>query len=315
MKLGLGDTYENVSVLTPKARGYFDLTKPASSLGAGSTYLIASVFYFLFTNQAYSIIPNFWTIIYATLTVIFVHGGSQAMNMAEDAHMDRETPHKQNRPIPAGIVTEEEARTISWILIFFGVGRAFIVSEVFGIVMSIAAFMGVFYNLSPIRAKERIISIPWQAVSRGLLSFPLVWAAYGDILTVTPWVLGVFMFFYVFGFQNSADIIDKEIDEKYGIKTFVVVFGEQKIPYVAAGSMLCMTGVIILAVSANVLPVRMFAILLILPFCIIMLYHLTFNTYAINESTGNHPAWLWMYIGLVLTVTFPLLAEVYRLYG
>lgn len=315
MKLGLGDSYDNVSVLTPKARAYFDLTKPASSLGAGGAYLLASLFYFLYTGQPDSISQNLWVIIYAVLTITFVHGGSQAMNMAEDAEMDMETPHKQNRPIPAGVVTEEEARTIAWILIVFGVGRAFVVSEAFGVLVSVLAFMGVFYNLSPIRAKERIISIPWQAVSRGLLSFPIVWAAYGDVRTVTPWVLGVFMFFYVFGFQNAADIIDKEVDAEYGIKTFVVVFGEEKIPYIAAGSMLCMIGTIILAVSFSLLPLRMLGILLILPFCVIMLYHLTYNPYAVDEKTGNHPAWLWMYIGLVLTVAIPLVIEIYRVYS
>lgn len=312
MKLGLGDSYNNVSILTPKARAYADLTKPASSVGAGMAYLIASLFYFFYVGEANLIADNFWNIIYAVLTVTLVHGGSQAMNMAEDAEMDRETPHKQNRPIPAGIVSEEEARTIAWILIVFGIGRAFIVSRAFGLLISILAFMGIFYNLSPIRAKERIISIPWQATSRGFLSFPIVWAAYGDVFEVTPWVLGLFMFFYVFGFQNAADIIDREIDDKYNIKTFVVVYGVDKIPYIAAGSMFMMIGVIVSAVALELLPTRLLGILLILPFCLVMLYHMTVNPYAVDEKTGNHPAWLWMYIGLVLTVFIPFCIEVLR---
>lgn len=312
MKLGLGDSYNNVSVLTPKARAYLDLTKPASSVGAGLAYFIASLFYFFYVGEANQILNNFWDIAYAVLTVALVHGGSQAMNMAEDAEMDKETPHKQNRPIPAGIVTEEEARTIAWILILFGVGRAFVVSRAFGIMISILAFMGIFYNLSPIRAKERIISIPWQAASRGFLSFPIVWAAYGDMFSITPWILGLFMFFYVFGFQNAADIIDRDVDEKYGIKTFVVVFGVDKIPYIAAGSVLLMCSVIISAVGINLLPFRLLGILGILPFCFVMLYHLTYNPYSVNEKTGNHPAWLWMYIGLVLTVTIPFVIELLR---
>jgi len=49
----------------------------------------------------------------------------------------------------------------------FAVGRAYLVNSTFGVGVSVLVLMGVFYNLAPIRAKERIISIPWQAVSRG----------------------------------------------------------------------------------------------------------------------------------------------------
>jgi 4-hydroxybenzoate polyprenyltransferase len=232
------------------------------------------------------------------------------MNMAEDAEMDRNTPHKQNRPIPSGVITEEEARAISWIASGVALWRAFLVNSTFGTMMMFALFMGIFYNLDPIRAKERIISIPWQAVSRGLLSMPAVWAAYGDITDPLPWVIGVFMFFYVLGFQNSADIIDQDVDSEYGIRTFVVVFGVRKTVIIAAGCTAMMVATVAAAISVGAMEQRFVWLLAIIPFCAYMLMEMWVNPHRISEKTGNHPAWSWFYLGMVLTVAIPLVVEV-----
>lgn len=310
MKLGLGDSYDNVSVLPVKFRAWLDLTKPASSVGVAGAYFLGSLFYFYYTNQVGLIAEQFSTIIFVVVTVGLAHGASQAMNMAEDADMDRETPHKQDRPIPAGIVTEEEARTLSWFLIIAALGRAYLTNNTFGVFMSVLIFFGVFYNLNPIRAKERIISIPWQAVSRGLLSFPAVWAAYGDPWQPLPWILGLFMFFYVLGFQNTADIIDRQVDCKYGIKTFVVVFGVRNTVLISFGCTVAMTTVIALGLVTELLPIRFAAMLWILPLCFLMIIEMWNNPYKVSDKTGNHPAWLWFYGGMVLCVAIPLVTEV-----
>lgn len=309
MKLGLGDSYDDVSVLSVKGRAYLDLTKPASTVGVMGAFFLGSLFYFYYTGSPGLIPDRFPTIVFASITMGFAHGASQAMNMAEDAEMDSETEHKKNRPIPSGMVTEEEARTIAWFLMLFALGRAYTVSTMFGSFVTTLIIFGVFYNLSPIRAKERIISIPWQAVSRGLLMFPTVWAAYGSPWEWTPWALGLFMFLYVLGFQNTADLIDMEVDEEYGIKTFAVVYGPGGVASIAAGCTLNMIAWIWLNVSFGFLPMRMLWILMIIPFCFIMLYHIVYHPFRVSESTGNHPAWLWFYIGMVLTVALPLGVE------
>lgn len=309
MKLGLGDSYDKVFI-NKKLRAYSDTTKPASTLGVMGVYLMASIFFFYYTGQPESITTDFRDIIYVVVTVGLAHGASQAMNMAEDAEMDMETDHKQNRPIPAGIISEEEARTVAWVLILAAVGRAYLVNSTFGAVMSVLIFMGIFYNLDPIRAKERIISIPWQAVSRGLLSFPAIWAAYGDVWSPTPWVLGLFLFFYVLGFQNTADIIDRHVDEDHGIRTFVVEFGVVQTSYIALGSSLMMVAVILWSVSVGLLPNRLIWALAIMPFCLWMWFQMRYNPHEVSEVTGNHPAWLHFYIGMVLSVSIPMTVEI-----
>lgn len=313
MKWGLGNSYDDVEYLPVKLRAYLDLTKPLSTVGVMGAYFAASVFYFYYTGSPETVFQDYQTIIFVVVTIGLAHGASQALNMAEDADMDSVTEHKKDRPIPSGIVSAEEARTLAWILILAAVGRAYLTNPQFGVMVSILAFFGVFYNLSPIRAKERRISIPWQAVSRGLFSFPTVWAAYGKVWAIEAWVLGIFMFWYVFGFQNSADIIDKDVDEEYGIKTFVVMYGVRGTGTIAAGSTLLMIATILLSVEYSILPNRFIWMLGIIPFCAFMLYHMIFNPQKVSNYTGNHPSWTAYYIGMVLCVLIPFVVEV-RLY-
>lgn len=308
MKWGLGESYEKV-IFSKRLRAYIDITKPASTVGVVGAYLLASMFYFFYIGDPHLIVGRWGEIALVVSTIGLAHGASQAMNMAEDAHIDKETEHKKNRPIPSGIIQEEDARSVSWLSSGLAIGLSFTVNNTYGAFMLVMIFFGIFYNLHPIRAKERIISVPWQAASRGLLSFPAVWAAYGDPFDPLAWSLGVFMFFYVLGFQNSADIIDREIDSVYNIKTFAVVYGVEGVVYIAAGCMFIMQSVIMLAVALGTIPTRMMWVLLILPFCAVMLYHMKFNPESVSEKTGNHPAWMWFYIGMVLCVLIPLLVE------
>lgn len=314
MKLGLGHSYDDVQFLNKKVRGWIDLTKPASSVGIGLGYFVGSLYFFAYTNPSGwidAVGSNLFNIMFVSATMFLAHSASQALNMAEDADMDRETPHKQNRPIPSGIVTEDEARMIAWILSGLAIWRALWVDKIFAGFVLVLLFFGIFYNLDPIRAKERIISVPWQAASRGLLTFPTIWAAYGNPWKPLPWALGVFLFFYVLGFQNSADFIDKPIDEEYGIQTFVVAFGIDGVIKIAYISVIAMFLSILLFIQLNVYPENLIILISFIPLCLLMIHYMKNKPDAVSETTGNHPSWLWYYAGMVLAVTLPLIAEVY----
>jgi len=309
MKWGLGESYSRTSIVPERIRAYIDLTKPASTVGMSVAFLFGSLFFFYYHNNIHGIISNWANVVFATVTVALAHGASQTLNMAEDADMDAKTEHKRNRPIPSGLVSVDEARTLAWILILISLGRAYMVDTQFGMMMTVTIFFGVFYNLGPIRAKERRISIPWQAVSRGLLSFPVVWSAYGNVYSALPWTLGLFMFFYVLGFQNSADIIDREVDASHNIKTFVVMYGVKGVSVIASGSMFMMIAVMSFGISMNIVPRDLSSMLLIIPFCLFMLYHMAVNPHKIDSRTGNHPSWMWYYAGVMLSFVIPFLTE------
>ena len=311
VKRGLGDEYDDVSILPVKARAYLDLTKPASSIGVAGAFFLASLFYFEYTGSV--IVGNLRDIIFASVTIALAHSASQALNMAEDSEMDAQTPHKQDRPIPAGIVTTEEARTLAWFLILAAIGRAYLTRGMFGIFITVLVVFGIFYNLNPIRAKERVISIPWQATSRGLLLFPAVWSAYGDPFTPLPWVFGVFMFWYVLSYQNSADIADREVDAEYNINTFIVLFGIKRTGYIATVGTLLMIVTILLAVYLSLVPGYFIWLLAVLPLCVTMLYYMIVKHEEVSDATGNSPAWLVYYAGFILITSIPVSIEYFVL--
>lgn len=308
VKLGLGESYDKV-VFSRKLRGYADITKPASTVGITLAFAVGLVFYLMYENRNPNLLSEFDTILYASITVGLAHGASQALNMAEDAEMDMNTPHKQNRPIPSGVISTEEARTIAWIMILIAITRAYITAIDFGVIMTISIFLGVFYNLEPIRAKERIISIPWQAVSRGLLMFPAIWSVYDTPFEPLPLFMSIFMFLYVFGFQNTADIIDYEVDKEYGIKTFAVAFGPSNIYKIALVCTLLIGVWTAICVYLNFIPVRFGMLGTIILFCLAMVNDMKKNPTKVSEKTGNHPAWLWYYAGMVFCVLIPFTLE------
>lgn len=313
MKLGLGEPYEKVQYLPVKIRAYIDLTKPASSVGVGLGYFIASLFYFLYAGGGGSIAliqEKLFSIVYVSLTMFLAHSASQTLNMSEDAEMDKLTPHKMNRPIPSGVVSVDEARALAVILSVFALGRGFMVNWRFGVFVSILLFMGIFYSLKPLRVKETILTIPWQAVSRGLFVFPAVWAAYGNPFALEAWALGGFLFFYVLAFQNSADIIDKEVDEQFGIRTWVVELGVRNVVSISIILTLFMIFWLFTMIDAGVLEQRFIYLLLILPLCVYMIVSMWTDPYSVSDTTGNHPSWLWYYAGLVSIIAIPLLVEV-----
>lgn len=306
MKLGLGEPYEKVQYLPVKVRAYIDLTKPASSVGVGLGYFIASIFYFVYSSSSI----EWFTVAYVSVTMFLAHSASQALNMSEDAHMDSVTPHKQNRPIPSGVVSVDEARALATILASFALGRGFMVNWRFGVFVSVLLFMGIFYSLGPLRVKETLLTIPWQAVSRGLLVFPTVWAAYGNPLVIDAWVLGVFLFLYVLAFQNTADIVDEEVDKEFGIRTWVSEFGLSRVIDISGVCIILMIVSLVIFVSVGALPYRMMWLLLIVPFCLVMIYYMSHYPKSVSKTTGNHPSWLWYYAGLVAIITIPLIVEV-----
>lgn len=310
MKIGLGDSYDDVQFVPVKLRAYLDITKPASTVGVAGGFFIASVLYYYLQGNPQGVAVNFTDLVFSCATIAFAHGASQALNMAEDAEMDKEAEHKQNRPIPSGAITEDEARSITWLLAGAALVRGYLVNVTFGVFVTILLLFGVFYNLRPVRAKSRVWSIPWQAASRGLLLIPAVWAAHGSIFEPLPWAFGAFMFLYVAGFQNSADIIDEEVDRKHGVETFVVRYGLDGVVKIASGCMFLMIGLVLLMWELSIFPGSMLSLLLIIPFCVAMLYHMRYHPHKVSSFSGNHPSWTWFYGGMMVAIGLPLLAEV-----
>lgn len=309
VKKGLGDSYDN-TIIPQKIRAYADITKPASSIGVMLTVPFAAIFYGEISTAIGGLeftLNNWQTVLYASVTMLLLHGGSQAMNMAEDAHIDRHTDHKQNRPIPSGVISEEEARSLAWIFIFAGVARAFTINRQFGLFAVVLAFFGVFYNLEPVRAKKYLwINLSWQAASRGLFLYPATFAVWGAGLNPIAWIMGVSAFMLVLAMQNTADFSDVDIDAEYGIITPAVYHGLNKLTMIMAGIAFIMFAFISLSISLGGIPNLWSLYLLVIPiaYSLISLWN---TPRSISDIGGNHFSWYVFYFSLASMYMLPAL--------
>lgn len=284
-----------------------DLTKPASSVGVMLAIPFTAILYgeLYHTSGVWFVFENWSSVLYAAVTLFLLHGGSQAMNMAEDAEMDRASDHKENRPIPSGVISEEEARSVAWIMMMAGVGRAFITSASFGIFAIVLAFFGVFYNLEPLRAKKYLwVNLAWQAASRGLLLYPAAFAAFGDPLNPVAWGMGVVGFLLVLSMQNTADFSDVEMDEQFNVTTPAVYHGLQSLTFIMGLLSLTMFGVFAILNFVGVIPNFWSIYLLAIPIGW-SLWSLYTTPADIPDLAENHASWYVFYFCLASLYMFP----------
>lgn len=306
VKLGLGDSYDK-TIVPPKIRAYVDITKPASSIGVMATIPFAAIIYGeLYHASGIEFVISNWTVVLeAAVTMFLLHGASQAMNMAEDAHIDRQTSHKQNRPIPAGVITEEEARSLAWIFMFVGVARAFKIHPNFGAYAVVLAFFGIFYNLEPIRAKEYLwLNLSWQATSRGLLLYPATFAVWGEMWNPVAWGVGVVAFMLVLSMQNTADFADVDIDERFGITTPAVYHGLDQLTMIMGAIAAVMFVTLTAFIYTDVLPNFWSLYLIAIPIAW-SLWSLWNEPRSISDIGGNHFSWYVFYFSLASMYMLP----------
>lgn len=308
VKLGLGDSYDN-TFIPEKMRAFLDITKPASSVGIMATVPFAAIIFGHLTHGdgLVFLIDNWTTVIYASVTMFLLHGASQSMNMSEDAHIDKQTDHKQNRPIPSGVISKETARSLAWIFMLVGIMRAFTITPEFGVYAVILSFFGIGYNLQPLRIKEYLwINLIWQAASRGLLLYPATFAVWGDAFNPVAWVMGIASFLLVLALQNTADFADVNIDEKFDIITPAVYHGLNELTMIMGGLSALMFGFISISIGLGWIPNFWSLYILVIPIGW-SLWSLWTEPKSISGIGGNHFSWFVFYFSLASMYILPAL--------
>ncbi|MDI6887516.1 MAG: UbiA family prenyltransferase [Candidatus Thermoplasmatota archaeon] len=220
------EPWDKVKYAPKKLRGFLDLLRPftllAPAIGGISSALIAY-------SHSYS---NIWDIdlillVHGVATIVMVNGASNALNQACDAEID--SINKPYRPIPSGIVTVDEARTIAYILYLFILFRACLINFAFGGVVLAVMCLTVIYSIEPVRLKKRLFTSNIAiGLGRGLLGFVAGWCIFGSINNLVPWVIGGIMFIYLIGATTTKDFPDVVGDRQYNIRTLPVVYGRSK---------------------------------------------------------------------------------------
>ena len=139
-----------------------------------------------------------WPLVVALLATGFVASSNYVINEVLDADMDRLHPVKKNRPVPSGEVNIKLAY-VEWIaLAIIGLGLAYTLGKPFFLSALALWVMGCFYNIPPIRTKEKpYLDVLSESVNNPLRLL-LGWFATGTdywpplSLVIAYWMIGAF---------------------------------------------------------------------------------------------------------------------------
>ena len=244
VKLFAKDSYRKAE-FAPKIRGIIDLFRPftllAPLIGGTAAALMALAIDPLPEFADSFVAPKFswgypfvfWAfplteLITGVTALMLVNAGSNVLNQVYDLKIDK--INKPYRPIPAKVLTKDEARTVAWVVYLITLWRAAAVgSGAFLFLVLIIMLITIFYSMPPIRFKKRLfISNLSIAFARGMLGFAAGWCIFGNPFNQTPWLIGVVISIYLIGAVTTKDFTDVKGDKRFGMRTLPVVFGTKK---------------------------------------------------------------------------------------
>jgi len=289
-------SYEKTKWMPVKLRGYVDLVRPFTLIAPFLGCIIAVL---AATGATGAAVP--WLeVLYAALTLAMVNAASNALNQASDVVGDKVS--KPYRPIPQGVVSEEEARFLAYTLYAFALFRSGTISEWFAALMLLIVVITIFYNMEPVRFKRR----GWWAnvaiaVPRGMLGFVAAWSVVADPTDLVPWVLGALMMIYLIGAQNSKDYTDVLGDKAAGIITPVIKHGPALTTLFSLPFLLVPGVAITYLGSIDFIPEAGMYLGALILFCGALTAHLMVDHRGMDfEKLENSPAWGVMYLTLLV---------------
>ncbi len=278
--------------LSRKVGAYIELIRPFTllaplfgGLGASFLALVAADF------EGF----NWPTLIYGVATLMILNAASNCMNAAYDAHIDR--INKPYRPIPKGLITRDEASSVAFILYFFALFRAILISYQFFAIVLLISIITIYYSMPPIRLKKRLwVSNITIAFARGLLGFLAGWTIFGDPTHPTPWVIGSILFIYLVGATTSKDFTDVEGDGKYGMRTLPVEYGPKRAALISGPFFIVPFILIPVGVLRGYLIVPANYLLILVVWGAYVMWLLQTHATERDPNFENSPAWKHMYL-------------------
>lgn len=299
MKFGIKDQYPRIAGINVKLAAYFALVRPFSLIAPFVVGMLGVLIERQY-NQGTILFSFdlFFTLVYVGLTIALLQAVGQVTNQATDIHIDKW--NKPYRPIPKGRVTKEEAYAIAFILAIFALARAVTISFPFFVFCVFILIFSVGYSVDPVRIKEKAvyISLPWLALSRGLMPLLATWTVFGKVIdSAFPWALGIVATMWVLAFQASKDFGDEFGDREFNVPTLVTYYGKQNALRIMVVLATFYPIAILYFISVGALPSGLYILLILIPVEILILFFIRNN---IESKLENNLGWVLFYIGLGL---------------
>jgi 4-hydroxybenzoate polyprenyltransferase len=181
-----------------------------------NVFMFFGVVLAIFHNPAAISVQTIPDLLLAVLATCLIASSNYVLNEIKDSKFDSVHPKKRFRPIPSGRVNIQIAFAEWIILAIFGLFMAFLINFTFFFTILIFWFMGILYNVAPIRLKD----IPYLDVMSESANNPirllLGWFAIYPLefpsisLLLAYWFIGCFFMsskrFSEYRFINSAQV-------------------------------------------------------------------------------------------------------------
>jgi len=283
-----------------KVNGFIALARPftliAPAVGVFAGVLMALAYYDNFAWGA----SHFLLLFGSAVLFSMINTASNAYNQVYDA--DNDMVNKPARPIPAGIITKNEALYFSIFLYLLAFLVAFFIGTFFFIFTSLFILITLLYSAPPIRLKDKLwvanISI---AVARSWLLLLAGWSIFpgADPFAPSIWFVGFILFVFLLGTASTKDFTDMEGDRKFGARTLPVVYGPAKSARIIAPFFVIPFALIPLGVILGYVSSLSIMLVPLAVWGVWVATHL--RTAADNpaQSFENSPVWVHMYLMLM----------------
>ncbi|MFW6144081.1 MAG: UbiA prenyltransferase family protein [Candidatus Natronoplasma sp.] len=261
--IGIKARYPNTP-LPERIRGFIQLVRPYTLFAPMLAVLFGVVAQMGYSGNLHLFWDRIDWIIYGGISLTLAQASGQITNQACDPpELDR-INDKGYRPIPSGIISQEEAISIAWLLTLLAVTIAFLIAKHFGIMILAIYLTIVAYNFEPLRLKKRLwINNIAMALTRGMLPLPAAWSIFGDVMNPLPWMIGICIFLWVVGWQSAKDIEDIEGDKEYDIMTPAVYHGVPKLKKIIIAPSIASFLLLLIFLGFDLIPAS-FSLLLLL---------------------------------------------------
>ena len=252
MRWRMKDSFEQSTLLAPKVRAFWDLTRPFTLLAPFIGGLMFGAMALLATDGISLTRETAFIIFHAGITLALLNAGGNAINQAAEADMDR--VNKPYRAIPSGMATEHEAWSLGLLLWIAVVVRALWINWVFFGLVCVILISSYHYSLGLQLKRRYLLNNLTIAATRGFLGPLAAWSTIGNPLD--PRILSVCAVFsaYTFGATVFKDLPDIEGDILHGARNFVTQHGPTWAVVIGGTFMLFSHVVLAAAVFRDQLP-------------------------------------------------------------
>jgi len=292
--------------LPEKIRAYIDLARPFTLLAPALGCLAFGLFALIVSTSQRLDWYTFKLLVYGMVTLVLVTAASNVWNQACEVEVDR--VNKPDRPIPTGLVEQDEAKVLAVVLYIIAIGRATFMPPAFLVGVYLLIGITIAYSHPKVYLKRRyLINNTTMAAARGYVGPWTAWCLFGDPFSPVVHAACLLLAVWTWGAICTKDIPDMAGDRANGIRTIPVVHGITVTKAVVSVFILAPFVLVFDFIDRGWLIQEMVWFVVLLPLGLVIIY-LLLSGKDVESIVENRVSWVLMYVQfMAMLLSFPVL--------